>query len=286
MQHSNPQIKRPNEAMAKAAHEKWKVANDVYLAETATDRELVDLYNKGNIFGRPDYALVQEASRRIDAAERKLSDETRDEKEILNAWKPVRDAGNALIEGSESRGTRYAEATLDNYVAKSPEQNEIVQSLRDYAEQSTELVPKGKNVILLGPKGTGKDHLLMGLAKEVLRFSGFTTKWENGCDIRERSRISATGSSGQRSFRVSDSEPDILWISDPLLPSGVLSDFQQDAMFSVIDRRYSNLKPTWITINVADGEEAERRMGSQTVDRLRHDALILFCNWPSFRQSK
>ena len=178
-----------------------------------------------------------------------------------------------------------ARVTLaDNYVGKLPEQAKIVQQLRDYAANSNELIPKGKNVILLGPKGTGKDHLLMALAKEVLRCSGFCTKWENGCDMQQRFRESAASNRPTIPV-IFDAPLDILWISDPLPPSGVLSEFQQTAMFSVIDARYSNLRPTWVTINVENGEEAERRMGAQTVDRLRHDALVLVCNWPSFRQA-
>ena len=40
-----------------------------------------------------------------------------------------------------------------------------------------------------------------------------------------------------------------------------------------------------MTLNVADGAEAEARMVAQVVDRLRNDALILFCNWPNYREA-
>ena len=149
------------------------------------------------------------------SAYEKFRSETQNENEIWEAWKPLREAGNALI---KSRGLRYADATLDNYVGKLPEQTKIVQQLRDYAENSNELIPQGKNVILLGPKGTGKDHLLMALAKEVLRCSGFTTKWENGCDIHQRFRESAISNRPTVSPVFAPS-PDILSISDPLPPS-------------------------------------------------------------------
>jgi hypothetical protein len=52
-----------------------------------------------------------------------------------------------------------------------------------------------------------------------------------------------------------------------------------------VDYRYSHRKPIWLTLNVADGAEAELRMGAQTVDRLRDGALVLFCNWPSYRKA-
>jgi len=274
--------KRPNYEIAKASHDRWYAARERYNSETLTDRELCDKYNAAPFGDRPVYQLLRAAEIRCHEAEQRFDAEIKQDREILDAWKLIRKAGNALI---DARGLRYADATLDNYVGKLPEQTKIVQQLRDYASNSNELIPQGQNVILLGPKGTGKDHLLMALAKEVLRFSGFTTKWENGCDMHQRFRESAT-SNRPTASPVFAPSPDILWISDPLPPSGVLTEFQQSAMFSVIDSRYSNLQPTWISINVENGQEAEQRMGAQTVDRLRHDALVLACNWPSFRQAQ
>jgi DNA replication protein DnaC len=57
-------------------------------------------------------------------------------------------------------------------------------------------------------------------------------------------------------------------------------------LLEIIDRRYSHLLPTWMTINVANRKEAETRMGAPTVDRLAHDALTVVCDWPSFRAKK
>ena len=207
--------KRPNYEIAKASHDRWSAARERYNSETHTDRELCDKYNAAAFGERPDYQLVRAAEIRIREAEQRFNAEVKQDREILEAWKPIRNAGNALI---DARGLRYADATLDNYVGKLPEQTKIIQQLRDYAENSSELVPKGQNVILLGPKGTGKDHLLMALAKEVLRCSGFTTKWENGCDIHQRFRESAISNRPTVSPVFAPS-PDILSISDPLPPS-------------------------------------------------------------------
>ncbi len=38
-------------------------------------------------------------------------------------------------------------------------------------------------------------------------------------------------------------------------------------------------------MNVSSGEEAEKRIGAQIVDRLRDGALSIVCNWPSHRKS-
>ncbi len=57
-------------------------------------------------------------------------------------------------------------------------------------------------------------------------------------------------------------------------------------MFRIVDKRYRENRPTWLTLNVSSGAEAAERIGVQTYDRLRHSAMGLFCNWPSYRKAK
>jgi hypothetical protein len=57
-------------------------------------------------------------------------------------------------------------------------------------------------------------------------------------------------------------------------------------LFRAIDARYRDYRPTWVTINVGGGDEAEDRMGMQLVDRLRDRAVSIHCNWPSHRKPR
>ena len=75
----------------------------------------------------------------------------------------------------------------------------------------------------------------------------------------------------------------MLVLSDPVPPKGELSDYSESILYRIVDARYITMKPTWTTMNVASGEEADRRLGAPIVDRLRHGALCLSCDWPSFR---
>jgi DNA replication protein DnaC len=79
-------------------------------------------------------------------------------------------------------------------------------------------------------------------------------------------------------------KPAVLILSDLAPPAGDATDFQRNAIFRLIDRRYRDLRPTWVSLNVSGGAEAENRVGAQVIDRLRDAALILPCNWPSFRR--
>jgi DNA replication protein DnaC len=140
-------------------------------------------------------------------------------------------------------------------------------------------------VVLLGPKGTGKDHLAIALAKLVAMETGLAPVWINGLDLFSDMRTLELSLPEDLGKDIIDPyRADILIISDLAPPAGVLSDFCQNSLFKLIDYRYSNRLPTWVTMNVSGGEEAAQRIGHQTVDRLRHGAIVVPCNWPSYRQ--
>lgn len=208
-----------------------------------------------------------------------------DELELLNRWSA---SVNSISSAIAARGERYRTCTFDTYECTLPKQTEAVSRLRDYASDSASRIAAGQNIILYGPKGSGKDHLATALAKECGVWSLAEVHWVNGCDLLDLFHAEVT-SRTSRLFPASVaslSKAKVLWISDPLPPVGQLSDFQQSAFFSLLDARYSNLRPTWITCNVASADELSNRLGAQSTDRLRHGALAIHCNWPSYRTSK
>ena len=79
---------------------------------------------------------------------------------------------------------------------------------------------------------------------------------------------------------------DVLYVSDLVPPTGALNERQQAELFRIVDYRYSNLKSIFLTLNVAKAQEAEGRLGAQSVDRLRDNALVIHCNWASKRSNK
>lgn len=239
--------------------------------------------------------------------ENKSENRQQDER-LLRAHRESKQLMDGMI---KNRGKRYADATFDNYVVSTNAQQKVVEQLRAYAEDE-DRIANGQNVLLIGPKGCGKDHLLMALAKQVFRNTGRATYWFSGIDLLEDIRQSQfNGKKRKTRFSplLSMNEEDeinsgntdsdwlfgegrplektvpILWVSDPLPPTGPMSEYQQTIWLSIIDRRYSERLCTWATLNVADGDECEKRMGAQATDRLRDGALVLFCNWESYRKS-
>jgi len=177
-------------------------------------------------------------------------------------------------------GVRYADATFENYEADTELQRMVVASLRHHV-----IACDRHGVLLFGPSGTGKDHLLIALAREAITAGLESICWVNGRDLFGESRDRMDGDQSEFSLVCKYTAPQVLILSDPEPPIGTVTAHQADLLYRIVDRRNRNLKATWVTMNVVDGKDAEGRLGVKIVDRLRDDALALFCNWPSYRKT-
>jgi DNA replication protein DnaC len=182
-------------------------------------------------------------------------------------------------------GCRYHSATLDNFRVEDDAQRPAIQSLRQYAAAMPARVDAGEGVVLLGPAGTGKDHLLVGLARLALLDWGLTVRAVDGMTLYSRLRDGIATGRPESAIIGPLVSAGVLLVSDPIPPAGGLTDYQRGILFAIVDERYRAMRPTWATINVTTGTEADDRLGASIVDRLRHGALVVRCNWPTFRRA-
>jgi DNA replication protein DnaC len=185
-----------------------------------------------------------------------------------------------LVDG---RGRRYAECRFANFETVDQRQQAALDKAKAYAANITQRIECGQNVLFVGPRGTGKDHLAMALAHSAIG-AFHRVVWRNGMDMFGAFRDAIKREESESKLIEALSVPAVLWISDPMPPTGGLSEFQQSTLFRVIDERYSRYKPTWFTLNAASGEEMEKVLGAATVDRIRHGAVVVGCNWASYRK--
>jgi DNA replication protein DnaC len=233
----------------------------------------------------------------IAAREAALSPEQRAERERREAERKAERLEHEQRQSAEQRrdfisqfGVRYADCTLDNFVMTCPEQQKVLDSLRDYGLNFPDHYKKGEGVIFFGPPGTGKDHLAAGLAIRLYdyypcrqrQFFRFITGLEMYQEVRDVMRRK-----GVTEWDVMQPwfDASLLILSDPLPPRGPLTDWQAGVLLQVIDARYRSKSPTIVTLNIANGTEGDERMGAQTMDRLKDGSLCLFCNWPSHRKA-
>lgn len=194
----------------------------------------------------------------------------------MNAWATI-------IRG---RGIRYKPCRLSTYVCKCDKQTAMVINVSNYLDNIAANIEAGVNVLLFGPAGTGKDHILAAMMRVAVLGAGAEVVWHNGSDLHGEIRDRIGTDSSEGSFIQKLVRPAVLAISDPVPPIGKLTDFQMQTLFRIIDGRYSHVRPTWATLNVRNREEAIERMGGQVVDRLSHDAMAIWCDWPTYREPK
>ena len=185
----------------------------------------------------------------------------------------------------ENLGKRYIHASLDQYRIYHRNQEQVVEMCRDIADSIDKFVADGRNIILYGSVGTGKDHLVAALLLIAAR-AGFQCKWLNGIQLYGSLRDRMNESRSEQAMIRDLLAPSVLAISDPLPPVGELSAWRIEFMYRLINERYVSMKSTWLTINATSPVDAEEKLSTPVWDRLQEMGEIVPCFWPSFRERK
>ena len=183
-------------------------------------------------------------------------------------------------------GKRYARSrcSLDNYTVYAKGQEEALARLRQVAASWPATIQAGHGLILMGPVGSGKDHLLSALLYQAAAEHPFLCRWIGGQELFGRFRDQMHDERPEHKQLADLAEADVLAISDPIPPSCDLTRWSLDQLYRLIDRRYRAMRPTWATVNVASVAEADAKLSAPIFDRLRENATVVRCFWPSFRE--
>lgn len=187
------------------------------------------------------------------------------------------------------RGKRYAVCQLSDFEIGSDahrgDRQKAIEQIAAFCE-SIETGNASRNLILAGPSGSGKDHLMFYALRFAVMRGGVNASWVDGQRLFSELRDGITDSRTEREILADYLRADVLAISDPVPPNGSLGEHQRNVFYRLIDERYSHYRPIWMTVNAASPKELDQRMGVQLVDRLLHDAVAVNCYWPSYRRVK
>lgn len=190
-----------------------------------------------------------------------------------------RDLWKAIV---KTAGTRYENAATTNFDQPTELHRNAVELVRQYMQAMDQLE---KSLILFGPVGTGKDHLMMATLRcAVFRF-GYTAAWVDGQSLCSAVRDNYASDETERPLVDFCCRSDLFAISDPLPSEGKLTAHQQNVLGMILDGRNRFFKPTIATVNVATKKELYDRLGDRNAERLRDKAVFVPCNWPSYRAS-
>ena len=193
------------------------------------------------------------------------------------------DAGEEWLR--QWRGERYATCRLSNYEVKHDGQRRAVDRTRQYLDLLASGQLRGQNLILHGRKGTGKDHLLAAAMRAAV-MRGLFVRWRDGTSLQGKLRsLIQSKSAEETEDTISNSlcNCDILAISDPIGPSLEGRPFYLEWLYRIVDFRYSQMKPIWITINARSQADIEKMLTPQITDRLLSGAMSIPFDWESYR---
>ncbi len=196
------------------------------------------------------------------------------------------------VQMARKLGARYATeslagpqpSALELFECTEDGQREIVAQVRAYCRTMPDRVKAGQSVVFFGPVGTGKDHLMAHMLHTFYRYRGRAT-WLNAEDLWSRLRDAIGEDLSEKTIDDELTRCEVLALSDPVPAAGGLSPHQARSLFRILDRRYRDLRPTWVTMNTNSSVEAAKAIGAAVVDRLKDNALTLWCNWESHRQA-
>lgn len=192
---------------------------------------------------------------------------------------------SSLAQNKDIDSQCYGRDLLDRPASRLS-QGDCVQAVKDFCLALPDRVRIGSGLVLFGPRGTGKDHLMVAAIYWAILKHGYSVRWIDGRDLTQRLHAAVRFDESEKALVDKFVQPQILALSDPIPPRGDTSPYITEILQSIVDRRYRGMFPTWVTLNVANGEEAERRLSPPTVDRLRHDSLALYCGWQSYRERR
>ena len=205
--------------------------------------------------------------------------------EAQNAWlrdQKIKEAARFFQEKS-GVPARFQAAGFDNYRPESTKAERILTTLRDYVSGFEQHRRLGLSLILCGKTGTGKTHLACAVLRELALLHGVHGKYSTAYRAVQEIR------SSYKSDRVTELQaleefirPDILVLDEIGMQLG--TDSENLLLFSLLNGRYEELKPTLVISNLTL-KEVKDYLNDRVYDRLRENCGgVLAFDWESWRQ--
>jgi len=181
-------------------------------------------------------------------------------------------------------GERYTPCRFETFRCTGKAMRDVLEACEAIAANVAEELDAGRSVVLAGPVGTGKDHLMAAMLREVVR-AGRTCERINGTDLAGQCRDLIGGHATESEFLQRWATVDLLALSDPEGNREKATEYYADWLYRIVDYRYRLKKSIWITINASAEKEIAERVGERTWDRIRHNATIIRTNWQTHRKA-
>ena len=173
----------------------------------------------------------------------------------------------------------YKNCTFDNYIADE-NTNNAKRLAQHYADKYEDVSKEGKGLIFMGNTGSGKTHLAAAIANSLL---------EKGVKVIFISysnlilKINGANDYGATENKlVNKLQKCSLLVLDDI---GITTSNEKSCavLYSILDERINNFRPTVITSNIADLTEIKTKFNEQIYDRIKGNCYIVKIASPSYR---
>ena len=207
--------------------------------------------------------------------------------EMENRHKEEKERKSILLTkkiGQAALPIRFESSFLSNYITNCQNSKKALKTCLEYVDSFPENFKNGSSLTLCGTVGTGKTHLAVGIAHEILR-SGYQPLF---CTVAKalrfvKSTYSRDSEISERQALQTFIDPDLLILDEVGVQFG--SETEKNIIFEIINGRYEEVKPTIIISNLAK-DKLEEFFGDRSFDRLREGGgKMIITNWESHRRN-
>lgn len=173
--------------------------------------------------------------------------------------------------------------TFDNFNVTSDAMRNAAEVSREFADNFwSRHVKQGSFLVFGGGTGTGKSHLALAAAQQVMRRG--TAMYLDTSDLIRRVRGTWRRDSAQSEDEMMDilgGQIDLLVIDEVGVQRG--TEDEQSILFEVINRRYRDLRPTILLTNLS-GKAFTDLLGRRIMSRLSERAQFVRFDWDDYRK--
>ena len=184
---------------------------------------------------------------------------------------------------------RFQQRTFANFIRDTPERRRCYDTAKTYADSFPQRAERGEGLYIEGTYGTGKTHLAAAIALQLIGCGVPVVCKTSGdllADIKEAfDNSDATEYEILKAYKTVD----LLIVDD--LGKEQCTDWSVSTLYSILNDRYEDMKPTIITTNY-NADELVRALtpkgGDGTkaraiISRLREVSTVITMAWPDYR---